>query len=154
MRLTQLTDYAMRVLIHLAVNPDRLCTIAEIAARYQISHAHLTKITHQLSLAGWVRTVRGKGGGMTLALAPHEIELGQVVLTMEPDFDIVECFGTGSSCMLTGSCKLTGVMGGALRSFVEYLDRHTLADILPPPAGERAAKVVRLHRGPRKAAAR
>jgi Rrf2 family transcriptional regulator, nitric oxide-sensitive transcriptional repressor len=154
MRLTQLTDYAMRVLIHLAVNPGRLCTIAEIAARYGISHAHLMKITHQLALAGWVRTVRGRGGGMTLALPPGDIELGQVVLTMEPDFHIVECFGTGSSCMLTGSCKLTGVMDGALRSFVEHLDRHTLADILPPPAGERSAKTVRVHRRQPKVAAR
>jgi len=154
MRLTQLTDYAMRVLIHLALNPDRLCTIAEIAARYGISEAHLMKITHQLGRVGWIGTVRGRGGGMALALPPEAIQLGQVVLTMEPDFNVVECFSTGSTCSLTGSCKLTGVMDGALRSFIDHLDRHTLADILPPPAGEVPTKVVRLHRRAGKAAAR
>src|SRR5512140_1443625 len=145
MRLTQLTDYAMRVLIHLAQNPDRLCTIAEIAARYQISQTHLMKITHQLGRAGWVGTMRGKGGGMALALSPEQIPLGQVVLSMEPDFNIVECFSTGSSCMLTGSCQLTGLMDGALRSFIAHLDEHTLADIVPRAGGEPALKPVRVH---------
>lgn len=152
MRLTQLTDFAMRVLIHLAQHPDRLCTIAEVAERYQISHAHLMKITHQLGLAGWVKTVRGKGGGMTLALPPQDIRLGQVVRSMEPDFFIVECFATGSSCMLTGACKLTGVMDGALHGFIDFLDRHTLADILPD-ADKPRQQVVRVHRRPRRAAA-
>jgi Rrf2 family transcriptional regulator, nitric oxide-sensitive transcriptional repressor len=154
MRLTQLTDYAMRVLIHLAQHRDRLCTIAEVAARYRISEAHLMKITHQLGRAGWIRTVRGNGGGMALALAPEDLPLGQVVRSMEPDFFIVECFSTGSTCMLTGSCKLTGVIDGALRSFMDYLDSHTLADILPDPPGQRAPQVVRLRRPAKKAAAR
>ena len=154
MRLTQLTDFAMRVLIHLAQHRDRLCTIAEVAARYGISEAHLMKITHQLGRAGWVATVRGNGGGMALALAPEDIPLGQVVRSMEPDFFIVECFATGSTCMLTGSCKLTGVIDGALRSFMEHLDSHTLADILPDPPGQRAPQVVQLRRPPKKVAAR
>jgi Rrf2 family transcriptional regulator, nitric oxide-sensitive transcriptional repressor len=154
MRLTQLTDYAMRVLIHLAQHPDRLCTIAEVAERYQVSEAHLMKITHQLGRVGWVATVRGKGGGMALALPPDRIRLGQVVLSMENDFDVVECFSTGSSCMLTGACKLTGVMQGALEGFMDHLDAHTLADILPDPPGTRRDQVVRLHRPARKVATR
>ncbi len=154
MRLTQLTDYAMRMLIHLALNPDRLCTIGEIAARYQISEAHLMKITHQLGRAGWVGTVRGNGGGMQLALRPEDIRLGQVVRSMEPDFNVVECFSTGSSCTLTGSCKLTGVMQGALGSFMEHLDRHTLADILPDARGTRRTHVVHVQHPDRKAGGR
>lgn len=153
MRLTRLTDYALRVLIHLALNPDRLCTIAEVAARYDISETHLMKITHQLGRAGWVATVRGHGGGMALALPPQEIRLGQVALTMEPDFDIVECFSTGSTCMLTGACKLTGVIEGALHSFVEFMDRHTLADILPTQPDGQAARVIRVQRRGAEAAA-
>ena len=146
MRLTRLTDFAVRVLIHLALNPGRLCTIAEIADRYRISQAHLMKVTHQLARAGWITTLRGNGGGMALALAPDEIRLGQVVVSMEPDLEVVECFSTGSTCMLTGSCKLTGVMHDALRSFVDRLDQTTLADVLPAPATGPADKVVRLHR--------
>ena len=151
MRLTQLTDYAMRVLIHLAQQPDRGCTIAEIAARYGVSEAHLMKVTHQLGRAGWIATTRGKGGGMRLARAPQDIRIGEVVRSMEPDFFIVECFSAASTCSLTGSCRLTGVMDGALRQFIEHLDRHTLADLLPPPAGF-APQVVEFKRPARAAA--
>lgn len=151
MRLTQLTDYAMRVLIHLAQQPGRVCTIAEIAARYGVSEAHLMKVTHQLGRAGWIATTRGKGGGMRLARAPRDIRIGEVVRSMEPDFFIVECFSAGSTCSLTGSCQLTGVMDGALRQFIEHLDRHTLADLLPPPAGI-APQVVEFKRPARAAA--
>lgn len=144
MRLTSLTDYALRLLIHLAQHPGRLCTIAEIARAYGISEAHLMKITHQLGLAGWIETVRGKGGGMRLARAPQDIVLGEVVRSMEPDFSLVECFATGGNCMLTGNCGLTGVLEGALDSFMRHLDGYTLADILPQPPG--SPKVIRMSR--------
>lgn len=153
MRLTHLTDYAMRLLIYLAQRPERLCTIAEVAQAYSLSEAHMMKITHQLGLAGWVETVRGKGGGMRLARPPGEISLGAVVRSMEPDFFIVECFSTGNSCMLTGNCKLTGVMDGALRSFMSYLDGHTLADILPQAPDPGAAQLIHIQRPARARAA-
>ena len=133
MRLTTMTDYAMRLLMHVGRNPGRLCTIAEIAQAYAISEAHLMKVTHQLALAGWIDTVRGKGGGMRLAHAPEAIGLGQVVRSIEPDFRLVECQGGGSECQLDGRCRLTGILDGALRAFLADLDRHTLADILPSP---------------------
>lgn len=143
MRLTNMTDYALRLLMFLAQRPERLCTIAEIASHYEVSEAHMMKITHQLGLAGWIETVRGKGGGMRLARQPQDIGLGEVVRSMEPDFFMVECFTNGNSCRLTGDCKLTGVIDGALRSFMQSLDGHTLADILPS-AGSAATQVVRI----------
>lgn len=136
MRLTTLTDYSMRLLMHVARHPDRLCTIAEIAETYDISAAHLMKVTHQLGLAGWIETVRGKGGGMRLAHAPEAIRLGDVVRSVEPDFRMVECFDRSGviDCRLDGHCRLSGILGGALQDFLDHLDRYTLADILPPPA--------------------
>jgi Rrf2 family nitric oxide-sensitive transcriptional repressor len=151
MRLTNMTDYALRLLIFLAQQPDRLCTIAEVARSYAISEAHLMKITHQLALAGWIETVRGKGGGMRLARAPEDIVLGEVVRSTEPDLAIVECFATGGNCMLAGNCKLAGVMDGALRSFMQHLDGHTLADILPAPLP--AQRPVRIQRPARESRA-
>ncbi len=132
MRLTTMTDYALRMLIYLGQHPDRLCTTAEIAQAYDISEAHLTKITHQLGLGGWIRTVRGKGGGMSLALAPEDIMLGELVRAVEPDFYLVECLGNGNACSLTGRCRLTGIFNEALAAFLEQLDRHSLADLLSP----------------------
>jgi Rrf2 family nitric oxide-sensitive transcriptional repressor len=132
MRLTTMTDYAMRLLMYVAQQPDRLCTIAEVAKVYDISEAHLMKITHQLGLSGWLETVRGKGGGMRLAAAPIDINLGAVVRSIEPDFYLVDCLTRDAACSLTGHCKLTGIMSGALQSLMQYLDAYTLADLLPP----------------------
>jgi len=132
MRLTTMSDYALRLLMYAAQQPDRLCTIAEVAQAYAISEAHLMRITHQLALGGWLVTVRGKGGGLRLARRPEEINLGAVVRSIEPDFFLVECFASSSTCTLTGHCRLTGVLQNALQGFMDSLDRHTLADILPP----------------------
>ena len=134
MRLTTMTDYAMRLLMYVAQRPERLCTISEVAQAYRISEAHLMKITHQLGLTGWLQTVRGKGGGMRLAAAPAEINLGAVVRSIEPDFFLVDCLAPDSACLLTGNCQLTGIVSGALQSFMRHLDRYTLADLLPPAA--------------------
>lgn len=131
MRLTSMTDYALRLLMYLAQQPDRLCTIAEAAQAHGISEAHLMKVTHHLGLLGWIDTVRGKGGGMRLARAPHEIGLGEVVRDMEPDFHLVECFTSGNTCVRTGDCALTGVLHRALQDFLARLDGVTLADIVP-----------------------
>lgn len=131
MRLTMMTDYAMRLLMYVAQHPDRLCTIAEVARAYDISEAHLMKVTHQLGIAGWIETVRGKGGGMRLAHRPEDINVGAVVRRMESDFQITECFGPHNACSLTGSCRLTAVIDEALKAFLERLDARTLADVLP-----------------------
>lgn len=132
MRLTTMTDYAMRLLMYVAQQQDRLCTIAEIAKVYDISEAHLMKVTHQLGLNGWLETVRGKGGGMRLAADPADINLGAVVRSIEPDFYLVDCLTRDTTCSLTGRCKLTGIMSGAVQSLMQYLDGYTLADLLPP----------------------
>lgn len=131
MRLTTMTDYALRLLMYVAHHPDRLCTVAEIAGAYGISQAHLMKITHQLGLAGFIETVRGKGGGMRLAAPPAAISLGAVVRAIEADFELVECFGSGNRCALTGYCRLAQILAGALDGFIGHLDHHTLADLVP-----------------------
>jgi Rrf2 family nitric oxide-sensitive transcriptional repressor len=147
MRLTMMTDYALRLLMYVALRPERLCTIGEIAQAHGISEAHLMKITHQLGLRGWIETVRGKGGGMRLAREPRIINLGEVVRSIEPDFDLVECFGTGDQCVLTGDCRLAGVLNGALLAFMSHLDDYTLADLLPgaglPPSAGRRIRLER-----------
>jgi Rrf2 family nitric oxide-sensitive transcriptional repressor len=142
MRLTAMTDYSLRLLMHLGQHPDRLSTIAEIAQTYGVSEAHLMKITHHLGLSGFIETVRGRGGGMRLSRPAREINLGDVVRAVEPDFALVECFSTGSACTLTGRCRLTGVLHDSLMAFLANLDRHTLADILEPAPPREAQPVV------------
>lgn len=134
MRLTAMTDFALRMLMYLGQHRERLCTIAEVANTYGISEAHLMKITHQLGAAGWIETLRGKGGGIRLAHPPGEIKLGTVVRSIESDLRLVECFATGSHCTLVGHCRLAGIMHEALDEFLGCLDGYTLADILLPSA--------------------
>ena len=148
MRLTTMTDYAMRLLMYVAQHPERLCTIAEVAQAYDISEAHLMKITHQLARSGWLTTVRGKGGGMRLAAAPGDINLGAVVRSIEPDFFLVDCLGSGAVCKLNGRCRLTGIVSGALQSFMQYLDDYTLADLLPASGKGVAVRPVVLQKKP------
>lgn len=133
MRLTAMTDYAIRLLMYVGSHPGRLCTIGEIARAYRISEPHLMKITHRLGQRGWIETIRGRNGGMRLALAPAEIRLGAVMRDTETDFEMVECFGTGNTCTLSGQCRLQGVIDGALKAFLRHMDDYTLADILPAP---------------------
>src|SRR6201995_6166898 len=84
-RLTVYTDYALRMLMYLALKEDQLATIAEIAESYDISKNHLMKVAHQLGVAGFVEAVRGGGGGLRLAKPVAGIGLGDVVRYTEPD---------------------------------------------------------------------
>lgn len=148
MRLTTMTDYALRLLMFVGQRPERLCTIAEVAQAHGISEAHLMKVTHALGRAGFLHTVRGKGGGMQLAIEPAQINLGAVVRAIEPDFMLVECFERGTRCVLTGHCRLAGVISDALRAFLARLDACTLADLLAPPGGEPPVPVQLPRRAP------
>ncbi len=131
MRLTQYTDFSLRVLIYLGLNADRRCTIREISEAYRISRNHLMKVVQQLAATGFVRSVRGIGGGLELDRPPGQIVLGEVVRKMEPDFGLVECFRAGNECVITGECALPQIVQGALDAFLAELDRHTLASLLP-----------------------
>ncbi len=146
MRLTTMTDYALRLLMYVAQHPDRLCTIAEVARAHAISESHLMKVTQALGHHGWLETVRGKGGGIRLARAPAQVGLGAVVRDVEADFRLVECMGAASACRITGNCRLRGIVQGALDSFVAHLDRHTLADLITPSGA--SATLLRIETAP------
>ena len=134
MRLTLYSDYAFRVLIYLALRGPELSTIQEIAEAYGISKNHLMKVAHQLGLAGWVETVRGRGGGLRLKTPPQEIRLGQVVSFTEDDFRLVECFDAErNSCRITPACRLQGILSEAKRAFIGVLNGFTLADLVEEP---------------------
>lgn len=126
------SDYAIRVLMHAAQNPERLVTIEQTAAVQGISRAHVKKVVLMLSRAGYLRGVRGRTGGFTLARQPQEIDLGELVRQTEPDFGLVECLRTGNRCVLTPCCGLPPLLKRAVRAFIETLEGHSLADIMRP----------------------
>jgi Rrf2 family nitric oxide-sensitive transcriptional repressor len=133
MRLTVYTDYALRVLMYLALKKDRLATIAEIAESYDISRNHLMKVAHQLGVAGYVETVRGRNGGLRLAKPIDAIRLGEVVRYTEPDMALVSCFEPlDGACALQPNCVLKGAMNRARDAFLDVLDSYTLSDLVEP----------------------
>jgi Rrf2 family transcriptional regulator, nitric oxide-sensitive transcriptional repressor len=126
MRLTLYTDYALRVLLYLGTREGELCAISEIAKAYGISQNHLMKIVHDLGKAGYLKSVRGRFGGVELARPAADISVGEVVRRTEEGFELVDC----GSCVIAPACGLTGVLAEALTAFMAVLDGYTLADLL------------------------
>ncbi len=131
MQLTLYTDYSLRVLIYLGVRPNEQVTITEIAESYNISRNHLVKVVHNLGSMGFIHTTRGRGGGMTLARDPSEINIGDVVRHTEPNFDIVECFDKETNtCPIAPGCALIKGLKVARNAFLEVLDGYTLDAVI------------------------
>ncbi len=133
MRLTDFSDYSLRVLMYAAAKDGQLITIDETAQVYGISRAHLMKVANQLTRAGFLRAVRGRSGGLALAKKPGQIRLGDVLRATEPDFALVECFRTNNGCLITPRCRLRGMLKEALAAFAGTFDGYTLADLLLSP---------------------
>jgi Rrf2 family nitric oxide-sensitive transcriptional repressor len=133
MRLTNFSDYALRVLMYAAARSDRLITIEETAVVFGISRAHLMKVANQLTRAGFLKATRGRTGGLALARRPDKIRLSEVLRATESDFALVECFAPENNCLITPRCRLKGVLKEALTAFIETLDRYTLADLILNP---------------------
>lgn len=134
MRLTMHTDYALRLLILLASKQGEPATIQEASERYDISRNHMMKVAHRLGQAGFIQTLRGRRGGLLLAHAPEDINLGAVVRFTEEDLNLVECFDPdNTSCAILPACRLRSVLQQALAAFLAELDRYSLADITAQP---------------------
>ncbi|RXF70913.1 RrF2 family transcriptional regulator [Hansschlegelia zhihuaiae] len=144
MRLTFHTDYGLRVLMALAVLDDRLVTIEELATRHRVSKNHLMKVVQTLVGLGLVKSVRGRRGGLALAKSPDTIRMGDAIRALEEDVALVSCLGSGQvDCVLSGACRLTGALRGAVDAFFAELDRLTLADLVANrPAMRRKLEVV------------
>jgi Rrf2 family nitric oxide-sensitive transcriptional repressor len=131
MRLTNYSDYSLRVLIFLSSGPhEKLVNIKDIAEAYGISKNHLMKIIYNLGKMGYIDTIRGRNGGIRLAKLPSEINIGEIIRKTEEDFNIVECFEHGNTCVITPVCSLKHVFNKALEQFLQVLDQYTLDDIV------------------------
>lgn len=149
MRLTTYTDYALRSLMYLAVNRDRLVTIQDIASLHSISKNHLTKVVHHLGQLGLVATIRGRNGGLKLGREPADINIGAVVRQTETDFHMAECFHRENNrCVYASACVLEGALTEATAAYLKVLDGVTLEHLVrkthPRVDGAVAAQPVRL----------
>jgi Rrf2 family transcriptional regulator, nitric oxide-sensitive transcriptional repressor len=131
MRLTTYTDYALRTLMYLAANRDRLVTIQDIADAHHIAKNHLTKVVHHLGILGLVGSLRGRNGGLRLGREPAQINIGAVVRSTEPDFFMAECFNPEKSrCIMKAACILKDALHTATNAYLAVLDGVTLEDLM------------------------
>lgn len=127
MQLSAYSGYALRLLMKLALEPERLSTIRDVAVAYGISRNHLMKIAQH----GYIETVRGRRGGLRLQRPPHEINIGEIVRKTEGNLALAECFDPArNTCVITGACQLRYALAEALEAFFGVLDRFTLSDLM------------------------
>ncbi len=133
MRLATFTDYGLRVLMRLAGAPEQAVSTGQIASEFAISQHHLAKVVSDLGRGGFVRSERGRTGGLRLMRPAHEITLGEVVRHLERKFAIVECFrADGGECVLKSHCRLRPQLAAAREAFMAELDRTTIEDCAWP----------------------
>ena len=131
MRLTQFTDYSLRVLIYVAAHPEGRATIAQVASSYGISENHLIKVAHFLGQAGYLATSRGRGGGLRLARPATHINVGAVVRETEGTDIPAACFDAEAEpCPIDRICRLRGVLREAVQAFYAVLEHYTLEDLV------------------------
>jgi len=131
MQLTFYSDYSLRILMYLALESDDLVRVSEIAEHFDISRNHLLKVVRNLARGGFIKSYRGKRGGIELGRGPREINVGAVVRYTEGPLRPVECFDPDKNrCVISGACGLTPVLKEACDSFLATLDRYTLADLV------------------------
>jgi len=139
MKLSTYADYSCRVLMFLAAKGEQ-SSIDEIASSFHISKNHLVKVVHALGQLGYINTVRGRGGGISLARPPEEIIIGDVIRKTESNLNVVECFNVATnSCPIISSCGLKPWLNEALAAFLATLDKVNLADITLKRKGLRTA---------------
>ena len=135
MHLNRFTDNALRCLTFLALQPGETATAAEIARRMRMSEDHLVKVIQRLTQLGYVETIRGRRGGVQLAMPADRINVGRVVRDTEETFTLVECFDPETNkCPIAPACALAGALDEALNAFFAVLDAQTLADLTRQPA--------------------
>lgn len=130
MKLTSYSNYAMRSLQLAAIKAPELVRIDDVARIHNLSRPHIMKIVHELGKAGYLETVRGRGGGFRLARPAEEIVVGDVIRITEGPLDVVECFNPAkNTCPLMGICVLSRKLKEATAAFMAVLDELTIADI-------------------------
>lgn len=144
MNITRFTDYSLRVLIYLSLHKEQLVTIKEVADSYGISKNHLMKVVQELSLKGYITSIRGKNGGIKLSRAPSLINVGELVRLNEQGSTLVECLGEDNQCVITPACQLKHMLAEAMECFFQSLEQYTLADLVKGPDKEQLINIFTL----------
>jgi Rrf2 family protein len=121
MQITRQADYAVRAVMYLAqLGPNEKASTSQIAEEKDIPLSFLAKIIAQLSVAGLLQTMRGARGGVTLARAPQEISLLEVVEAIDGPIMLNECVNGSFECSQI-DCPMHTIWVEAQENLVERL---------------------------------
>ncbi|MCV6546790.1 MAG: Rrf2 family transcriptional regulator [Cohaesibacter sp.] len=130
MRLNQASDFALRLVMQCAMQPDITHRIDHVVKQQGFSKGHVMKLVNQLARCGILETVRGRGGGFRLGRFAKDITVGDVVRAVESDFAIVECLRADAmqsvECCFLPACRLKPLMMKASKAFLAILDDMTI----------------------------
>jgi Rrf2 family nitric oxide-sensitive transcriptional repressor len=129
-KLTHYSDLGLRLAMYLALRQGEPATLGEASERLAVSKNHLVKVSHQLTRAGLIESLRGRNGGVRLAMPPAQLTVEQVLRATEDNFDLVECLGSENTCVIAGACKLASALEDAREAFFASLRQVSMADLI------------------------
>ena len=131
MQITRQADYALRAVIYLSrLGPDERAATSQIAMDQRIPPSFLAKIVSQLSVAGLLQTSRGARGGVSLARAPEDISILEVVEAIDGPILLNECVGCGGTCTFGDTCPIKPIWTAAQADLVHRLNTTTFDTFL------------------------
>ena len=132
MKISTKGRYALRLMTDLAMHRDEgYVSIKVIAERQNISDKYLEQIISILSRAGYVRSVRGAGGGYMLSSPPEKYTVGMILRLTEGSLAPVACLETEENlCTRAGSCPTLFIWEKMFAAINELVDSITIADIV------------------------
>jgi Rrf2 family transcriptional regulator, nitric oxide-sensitive transcriptional repressor len=141
LQLTRFSDIGIRLLMYLAAQQRATppVTVAEVATQFKVPRNHLVKVAGLLAKHGYITTLRGRMGGISLAREPANIQIGAVLRVLEGKNEVIAC--EALECGLNRGCGFRSVLKDALEDFYHKLDQYSLADIT---SGEPKAEIIRM----------
>lgn len=131
MRLTQFSNFAVRILMYAGINKGQPSAVPDIARAYGISQNHLNKVAAELCHLGYLQAIRGRSGGVCLGMGANSIRIGELLRKIENTSTLVECFEASSNtCPLREKCRFRHALQRALDAFFSELDKQTLSDFI------------------------
>lgn len=123
------SEHALRALVHLALS-GQVCDAGTISRAQQAPHHFMAKVLQELKAKGFVRSVRGAGGGFRLAREPETIHLMDIIYAMDGDQLFRGCVYGFADCAESNPCPLHEGWKTIRTQFDAYLREHTLADLV------------------------
>ena len=106
MKLSKTTEYALRILIFMAKNPEELYTAKYLIEKLNVSDKYLRRLMTDLSKSGFIRSTQGRDGGYTFAKDIHDIFLYDIIDSVEGMEQLNDCVLGFNECSCSNPCAM------------------------------------------------